>query len=223
MSRPSPTQSPEAIDVATDDDLDADRATEAILRHWREAVPNDRLAHLVKDAMRGLQRALQMRHSRYSVSFGHWTFLRILWDTDGLTQRELSERAGLQEPTTYAALKTMEKLGYVTREQRPDSRKKVYVLLTQKGRALQADLVPQAEDVNQVALDGIAAEDIATTRRTLLVMIENLARDEVEQTRLEHRIPSTRALARLVAEAEAVAETNAEPATATRRKKRAAV
>ena len=90
--------------------------TQAILRHWREAVPNDRLAHLVKDATRGLTRALQMRLTEHSVSFGHWTFLRILWESDGITQRELSERAGLMEPTTFSALKAMERLGYVTRQ-----------------------------------------------------------------------------------------------------------
>ena len=200
---------PEVQRIEADDPHGTGRGTEAILRHWREAVPNDRVAHLVKDAMRGLQRALQMRHSRHEVSFGHWTFLRILWDTDGLTQRELSERAGLQEPTTYAALKTMEKLGYVTREQRPDSRKKVYVALTEKGRALQAHLVPLAQDVNTVALAGVTADDIAATRRTLLVMIENLARDEIEQTRQERRIPSTREMARLVAVAEAGTKTDA--------------
>ncbi len=190
------------IQAARDGIEAADEGTQAILRHWREAVPNDRLAHLVKDAMRGLMRALQMRHAEHSVSFGHWTFLRILWERDGLTQRELSERAGLQEPTTYAALKAMEKLGYVVRKHMPDSRKKVYVFLTPKGRSLRPKLVPLAEEVNEVALAGISAEDIATTRRTLLVMIENLARDEAEQMRLEHRIPSTRELARLVAEAE---------------------
>ncbi len=152
--------------------------------------------------MRGLQRSLTMRHSRHSVSFGHWTFLRILWENDGITQRELSERAGLQEPTTYAALKTMEKLGYVTREQRPDSRKKVYVCLTPKGRALKSVLVPLAEEVNEVAVAGVSQEDIAITRRTLLVMIENLARDELDQVRQHRRIPSTRELARIVAEAE---------------------
>lgn len=180
----------------------ADGSTRAILRHWREAVPNDRLAHLVKDATRGLMRALQMRLAEHNVSFGHWTFLRILWESDGLTQRELSERAGLQEPTTYAALKAMEKLGYVVRRQLPDSRKKVYVFLTPKGRALRPKLVPLAEEVNRVALAAIPAEDVAATRRTLLVMIEALARDEAEQMKLEHRIPSTRELARLVAEAE---------------------
>ena len=183
-------------------DANGDDATSAILRHWREAVPNDRIAHLVKDAMRGLMRALQARLSEHSVSFGHWTFLRILWENDGITQRELSERAGLQEPTTFAALKAMEKLGYVTRKQLPDSRKKVYVFLTPKGRALRPKLVPLAEAVNDIALAGVSAADIATTRRTLLVMIENLANDEAEQTRQHHRIPSTRELARLVAEAD---------------------
>ena len=34
--------------------------TRQMLRHWQEAVPNDRLAHLVKHAARGLARALQM-------------------------------------------------------------------------------------------------------------------------------------------------------------------
>ena len=56
-----------------------------ILRHWREAVPNDRLAHLVKDATRVLNRALQLRLAAHEVPFGHWTFLRILWEHDGLT------------------------------------------------------------------------------------------------------------------------------------------
>jgi MarR family transcriptional regulator, organic hydroperoxide resistance regulator len=176
-------------------------ATEAILRHWREAVPNDRLAHLVKDAMRALGRALQMRLTQHSVSFGHWTFLRILWETDGLTQRELSEQAGVMEPTTYSALKALQRLGYVTRRRMPDSRKKVYVHLTPRGRALKSKLVPLAEEVNEIAVGGATPADVAATRRTLLVMIENLARDEIESIKKRRRMPSTRELSRLVAEA----------------------
>src|SRR5207247_859344 len=79
--------------------------TQRILRHWRDAVPDDRMAHLVKDATRALVKALQRRLAVHGVSFGHWTFLRILWETDGLTQRDLSREAGVMEPTTFAALK----------------------------------------------------------------------------------------------------------------------
>ena len=151
-----------------------------VLRHWREAVPNDRLAHLVKDATRGLQRALQARLARHNVAFGHWVFLRILWEREGLTQRELSEEAGLMEPTTFSALVAMEKLGYIERRKLPHSRKNVYVYLTPAGRALKKALVPIAEEVNEIAVRSVDPRDVATTRRTLLVMIENIARDEAE-------------------------------------------
>jgi DNA-binding MarR family transcriptional regulator len=182
-----------------------DAGTEAILRHWREAVPNDRLAHLVKDATRGLLRALQIRLSKHGVAFGHWAFLRILWESNGLTQRALSVEAGLMEPTTSAALIAMEKLGYIRRERMPDNRKNVYVFLTPKAKALRPRLVPLAEEVNDVAVRGASAADVAATRRTLLVMIENLARDELAAGKKRRRMPSTRELARRVAVASALA------------------
>ena len=75
-----------------------------LLRHWRETVPDDRLAHLIRDVARAQMRALQRRLHAQGVSFGHWTYLRILWAEDGLTQRELSARAGVMEPTTASAV-----------------------------------------------------------------------------------------------------------------------
>jgi len=170
--------------------------TQVILRHWRGAVPNDRLAHLVKDATRALLRALQMRLAQHDVSLGHWTFLRVLWETDGLTQRELSEQAGVMEPTTFSALQAMERLGYVTRRRMSDDRKKVFVFLTPAGRQLKHRLVPLAVDVNAIAIRGTKAADVATTRQTLLTIIENLATDEATH---HGRIPSTREIARRIA------------------------
>ncbi len=149
-----------------------------ILRHWQEAVPNDRLAHLVRDAGRAYTRALQIRLAQHGVPFGHWTFLRILWETDGLTQRELSDRAGVMEPTTFAAMKAMETLGYIERRQLPDNKKNMYVHLTPAGQALKKKLIPLAEESNQVSIQGISAADVQTTRRVLLAILHNLAQDE---------------------------------------------
>jgi DNA-binding MarR family transcriptional regulator len=137
--------------------------------------PGDRLAHIVREAARARVRALTVRLAEHNVPFGHWAFLRILWEADGLTQRELSEQAGVMEPTTYAALQSMEKLGYVARKQTAENRKNVYVYLTAKGRALKAKLVPLAKEVNEVAVRGAPAGDVAATRRTLVAMIENLS------------------------------------------------
>lgn len=167
-------------------------STQAIVRHWRDSVPNDRLAHLVRDAARGLTRALQLRLAEHNVSFGHWVFLRILWESDGLTQRDLSERAGLMDPTTFAAVVAMERLGYVERRKQPDSRKKVYVFLTASGKALRKKLVPLAEEVNAVAVRGAEPEAVAAARELLLTMVRNLAEDELAQLAGERRMPSTR-------------------------------
>jgi DNA-binding MarR family transcriptional regulator len=131
------------------------------------------------------------------VSFGHWTFLRVLWERDGLTQRELSREAGVMEPTTFTALQALERLGYVERRQLAENRKNVYVHLTPKGRALKEKLVPLAEEVNRIAVEGVAASQLAAARSVLLAVIENLARDEARQESVERRVPSTRAVARM--------------------------
>lgn len=182
---------------------DVSSSARVMLKHWMEDVPDDRLAHMVKDAGRGLNRSLQLRLAEHSVSFGHWTFLRILWDSDGLTQRALAERAGVMEPTAFSALTAMEKLGYVHRIPAPEGGgHKLFVHLTEAGWALKAVLVPLAEEVNAIAIKGIPEEDIAATRRTLLAMIRNLAEDEIEAIKQDRRIPSTRELSRVIGKAQ---------------------
>ena len=52
------------------------------------------LVHLIKDALRRASRSLHMRLAEHSVSLGHWTFLRILWVHDGMTQSELASGRG---------------------------------------------------------------------------------------------------------------------------------
>lgn len=172
--------------------------TDPILRHWQVAVPHDRLAHLVKDAARAMVRGLQLRLANYDVSFGHWAFLRVLWEEDGLTQKELSIRAGVMTPTTFTAVATMEKLGYVERRHSTANKKNTYVYLTDQGRALEAELVPHAEKVNELGVHGLKESEVELARKVLLTIIENLAKDESESMNLGRRIRSTRELGRLV-------------------------
>jgi len=123
-------------------------------------------------------RSLQQRLQVHDISFGHWTFLRILWIQDGLTQRELSDLAGVMEPTTFVAVKAMEKMGLIERRQLPGNRKNMHVFLTPQGRSLQEVLVPLAEEVNRISVAGLSERSVADVRRSLLKMIENLAADE---------------------------------------------
>lgn len=152
-------------------------ATSVAPLHWREVLHDERMTHLIKDAFRCTSSALQRRLRKHAVLYGHWTFLRILWQTDGVTQRQLSEQAGVTEPSTFTAVQAMEKLGYLTRQKMPDNKKQIRVFLTSRGTALRSLIVPAAEEVNRIALSGISAEDLAATRRTLLALVQNLSGD----------------------------------------------
>lgn len=157
------------------------RDTLDLLKHWREFVPDDRLAHLIRDVARAQQRALTQRLANHGVSFGHWTFLRILWIRDGLTQKELSDLAGVMEPTTFSAVKSMEEMGLIERRQLAGNRKNMHVFLTSAGRALEKKLVPLAEKVNHISVQGLPEKTVALLRQALLSMIENLSSEDAEK------------------------------------------
>jgi len=165
---------------------------------WQDSMAGDRIAHLIRGVGRGLLRSFQMRLYEHGVAHGHWTFLRVLWRADGLTQRQLSEQAGVMEPSTFAAVQAMEKLGYVVRHSVMENRRQVRIFLTPKGAALKHVLIPMAEEVNEIALRGMAADEVAIARRVLLGMIENLAHDEIESSDRNLRMPSTRDLAQAI-------------------------
>ena len=152
--------------------------TNDVLRHWIEEVPDDRMAHLIRDASRATIRALQIRLEAHGIAMGHWPFLRILWQTEGLTQRELSKRAGVMAPTTFAAVKGMEDAGYVVRRKHPENKKNNYIYLTPKGKTLKRKLVPLAIEVNDIALKGLSRSVRDAMRKGLLTAIENIAEDE---------------------------------------------
>ena len=144
---------------------------------WRDALSDERIAHLVKLAFRETSRALQERLAPHGVQYGHWTLLRVLWQTDGLTQRQLAGEARVAEPSAFAALRQMEELGYVTRQKVPGNQRQVRIFLTSKGAALRSATIGAAEEVNRVALAGIPKDDIDAARRVLAGIVENLARE----------------------------------------------
>jgi DNA-binding MarR family transcriptional regulator len=148
--------------------------SQSILSHWQQTLGEDRIAHLIKDTSKSLLRGLQDRIAEHGVSIGHWFFLRVLWHKDGLTKRELSIQAGVMEPTTFTALNAMQAAGLIEFHKHDGNKKNIYVFLTPKGKALEQVLIPLAEEVNDVAAQGISLDDLKTTRRVLLQMLENL-------------------------------------------------
>jgi MarR family transcriptional regulator, organic hydroperoxide resistance regulator len=135
--------------------------------------------YLVRDAHRAFQRLLERRIAPHGVTRGQWYFLRVLWTKDGLSQRELSERVGMMEPTTVIALRSMEKAGLIRRVRSTDDRRVTHVRLTAKAKRMRDGLLQLARSINAQADEGISAEDIAVFRRVITRMTANL--DKVRQ------------------------------------------
>jgi MarR family transcriptional regulator, organic hydroperoxide resistance regulator len=134
--------------------------------------------YLVRDAHRAFQRLLERRIAAYGVTRGQWYFLRVLWITDGLSQRELSARVGMMEPTTVIALRSMERAGLVQRVRSDDDRRRVGVFLTAKAKRLRNELLVVAKGITDAAEDGITAGDLGVFRRVISHMTANLDRME---------------------------------------------
>jgi MarR family transcriptional regulator, organic hydroperoxide resistance regulator len=134
--------------------------------------------YLVRDAHRAFQRLLERRIAAYGVARGQWYFLRVLWNTDGLSQRELSARVGMMEPTTVIALRGMERAGLIRRVRGDDDRRKVRVFLTAKAKRLRNELLAVARGITEAAEQGIGRHDLAAFRRVVSLMTANLDRIE---------------------------------------------
>jgi DNA-binding MarR family transcriptional regulator len=145
---------------------------------WQE-----RLSHQVRELSRAMNRNLQIHLMDHNVSHGYWPYLRVLWEKQEITQRELSELAGLSEPTTHTALNAMEKLGYVERYRLPGNNRKVFVGLTRKGKALKKKLVPLAKELNAMYVEGIPPADIAVFRRTIKAIADNIEQHNIKTSR----------------------------------------
>ncbi|NGM22192.1 MarR family transcriptional regulator [Roseomonas stagni] len=120
------------------------------------------LGFQVRDLNRAMQRALQIRIQPSGATLGAWYFLRVLWEEDSLTQRELAARIGMQEPTAVIALRGMEEAGWITRDRSMEDRRKVHIRLTEAGRALREQLLPRAREVIGLATQGMSEAEIGT-------------------------------------------------------------
>lgn len=133
------------------------------------------VGYQVRMTHRLVQRALQVRIERHGVTLGMWYFLRALWHEDGITQSDLSSLIGTMEPTTLSAVVSMEQAGLVRREPHATDRRKVNVFLTDKGRALEVDLLPEGISVVQTAVASFSEREIDLMLKLLKVMQANLS------------------------------------------------
>ena len=84
---------------------------------------------------------------------------------DGSSQRELSARVGMMEPTTVIALRGMERAGLIRGARGTQDRRVTRVHLTPKARRLRERLLQISQGVNDQSAEGIDPTALARFAR----------------------------------------------------------
>jgi MarR family transcriptional regulator, transcriptional regulator for hemolysin len=136
--------------------------------------PMHSMGYLTRVNFRMFSRALEKLTLPHGVSAGQWRLLRVLWEEDNITQRELSERTGTKEATTVHAVRSLVEAGFARRTRCKQDKRKVYITLTPKAHSLRATLMPKVVTINEIALAGINARDVDIARKVLAKTYANL-------------------------------------------------
>lgn len=139
---------------------------ESVPLHWA-----NRLSFLSRKELTG-----RFRASGLDITAEEWAMLLQLWAADARSPSELAQRT-VRDPTTVTRLlDRMVRKNLVVRQQDPHDRRRSKVVLTDRGRALRATLIPLAKQLIDKAFAGIPESDLAITNRTLRTLTENLSK-----------------------------------------------
>ena len=121
--------------------------------------PNASPGYLVNHLARTLAAALQTRIKPMGLSTGVFPVMLHLWQQDGLTQRDLVFRVGVEQATMANTLARMERDGLVLRRPDPEDGRIRRIWLTEKGRGLLDEATAAAAEENENVLSGLPAAE----------------------------------------------------------------
>lgn len=130
-----------------------------------------RLAHMA------FSRGLRLELAKENVSFGQFVHLERLWEEDGLTQKELSKRVGVETASSTTILLELEANGYVRRERNAQDGRAINVFLTPTGRSLRTALLACAGRVNARARQALSEDAVGSLMLALETIAETLNKD----------------------------------------------
>ncbi|MCP6760502.1 MAG: MarR family transcriptional regulator [Fischerella sp. CENA71] len=105
---------------------------------------------------------------------GQEILLMYLWEEDGLTQSELTDRLKIEPPTLTKMLNRMEKCGLLERCRCPEDARAYRVYLTKAGQALQQPVNQLWYEVERRILTNLTVEEQLLFRRLLMQIRSNL-------------------------------------------------
>ncbi|HLH93627.1 MAG TPA: MarR family transcriptional regulator [Xanthobacteraceae bacterium] len=114
--------------------------------------------------------------AKAGLSIASWRVLAVLSSNGALRQTDLAEMTSIEVSTLSRLITRLARDGLVRRSRSQADNREVSVGVTRRARVLMARLVPIATDLEDSATRNLSQRDIATLKRSLRKMHENLLR-----------------------------------------------
>lgn len=122
---------------------------------------NQSAGYLINHVARIFARGLTARIKPLGLMTGTFPTLLELWETDGLTQKQLVERLDIEQATIANTLARMERDGLILRAKDASDGRMQRVWLTERARGLRGPAIAAAIAENATELAGLSTDERA--------------------------------------------------------------
>lgn len=136
----------------------------------------DSLGLMIYRTALALKSALQrcFKENGFEITAEQWAIIRHLWEEEGLSQREIGEKAAKDKPNITRMLDALEKKRLIFRQPDPRDRRKFCVYLTKEGKQLHERLLPLAQTLRQQVTRSMSQSEIDRIKETLSKINRNI-------------------------------------------------
>jgi MarR family transcriptional regulator, transcriptional regulator for hemolysin len=134
------------------------------------------IGFIINRTAKALIRAFdQELRNKFGITFGQWKIIIILANNDdGLSQKEIADKLGLESPTIIPIIDKLEKDGFVNRMVDKNDRRNNQIFLTEKTTSLLDSIINYTLKINEISIMNVSEQDISITKHTLEKMWQNI-------------------------------------------------
>ena len=99
-----------------------------------------------------------------------YAVLYCLWENDKKSPKEIAERLKLENSTISGILERMEKKGLIKRMISKEDRRFIQIMLTEKGAALEEDVLAAVDKVNEEVMSVFSKEECENLKTQLRLL-----------------------------------------------------
>ncbi|ULL16932.1 MarR family transcriptional regulator [Paenibacillus sp. H1-7] len=110
----------------------------------------------------------------FNITVEQWEILVVLWEKEGITQKELAERLHKDQTNVARMLFKLEKKRFIYRETHETDRRSLRVYLTPEGRDMKDQILAPSIEAYKNTIKNLTEEEVDTFRRVLNVMYNNV-------------------------------------------------